>query len=798
MRQVISSGSLRRVRLLALGVPAVVVLLLSLCLLPRGPEARTRPDQKTAAANDAATVSIVYPENDSIFPPGMTAPTVLWRDDSGAEEWRISVQFADGAAAIEATVPGVHPHPGPIDERCVAPTNKPPAMTANLAGAWSWKPDAATWATIQQHSVKSAATIHVAGLRGGTKASLPGRVRISTSTDTINAPIFYRDVPLMPTQNTDGVVQPLPASAVHLINWRIRDIREPESHTVLTDTPTCLNCHSFSRDGKTMGIDLDGPNNDKGLYAISPIERHISIDDNKVVQWNTDGRAGKIRVGFMSQMSPTGRYVVSTFSGSSLGFSQTFYVRNFPDYRFLQVFYPTKGILEYYDRTTGRREPLPGADDPNYVQTGGFWSPDGKWIVFARAAARDPYVKDKPLAAFANDPNETKIQYDLYRVPFNDGKGGKPEPIAGASQNGMSNSFPKVSPDGRWIVFVQCKNGEVMRPDSQLYIVPFNGGTARRLRSNLSPMNSWHSWSPNGRWLVFSSKARGPYTQMYLTHIDEQGNASPAILVENTTASNRAVNLPEFLNVDRGAAMEDIQIPAIAVYRMIEKALDSEDAKDYAKAVSILEDATKVAPDDARLHNDLSAALYMRGENERAVVEARKALEMSPTMSQAHFNLGASLMQEGKYDEAIRELDETLNLNPGFPPGEEAMGQCYDALRKDDVALEHWRRAIRFDPQSVQALLGAARIMAGSERANLRNGKEALRLALRADDLTKDADATVLDTLGAAYAETGDYAKALAVSHHAMELATAQGDGRLQQMIAGRMELYRANRPYRN
>ena len=39
----------------------------------------------------------------------------------------------------------------------------------------------------------------------------------------------------------------------------------------------------------------------------------------------------------------------------------------------------------------------------------------------------------------------------------------------------MSNSFPKVSPDGRWIVFVKARNGQLMRPDSQLYIVPAKG-----------------------------------------------------------------------------------------------------------------------------------------------------------------------------------------------------------------------------------------------------------------------------------------------------------------------------------
>jgi len=54
-------------------------------------------------------------------------------------------------------------------------------------------------------------------------------------------------------------------------------------------------------------------------------------------------------------------------------------------------------------------------------------------------------------------------------------------------------------------------------------------------------MNSWHSFSPNGRWLVFSSKSLSPYTQMFLTHVDEEGRDSPPILIENSTAANRAV-----------------------------------------------------------------------------------------------------------------------------------------------------------------------------------------------------------------------------------------------------------------
>ncbi len=77
------------------------------------------------------------------------------------------------------------------------------------------------------------------------------------------------------------------------------------------------------------------------------------------------------------------------------------------------------------------------------------------------------------------------------------------------------------------------------------------------MRCNTPLMNSWHSFSPNGRWMVFSSKSRSPYTQMFLTHLDENGNDTPPILIENSTAANRAVNIPEFVNIAARRAAED-------------------------------------------------------------------------------------------------------------------------------------------------------------------------------------------------------------------------------------------------
>ncbi|MBN2506776.1 MAG: PD40 domain-containing protein [Verrucomicrobia bacterium] len=146
---------------------------------------------------------------------------------------------------------------------------------------------------------------------------------------------------------------------------------------------------------------------------------------------------------------------------------------------------------------------------------------------------------------FLRDGKE--FRYDLYRVPFNGGKGGRPEPLRGAAHNGRSNFFPKYSPDGRWIIYCQASNYMLLQPDSELHILPSEGGEPRRLACNLGRMNSWHTWTPDGRWLVFASKADSPYTQLYLTRINDRGEASPAVWLDRMVGRDGAANIPEFV-----------------------------------------------------------------------------------------------------------------------------------------------------------------------------------------------------------------------------------------------------------
>src|ERR1039457_1280647 len=232
------------------------------------------------APSPPAAIAIDYPEEGSIFPPEITPPTFLWRDSGiGVAFWWIDVAFGAGPATIHATSKGERMRIGKLDPDCVAGTNQPPPQLA----AHSWTPDLATWQAIKRHSVSH------------------GRVSIRTSRDPVGAPIFYRDVPLMPSELEKGVIKPLAAEAIPLVAWRVRNVGEPRSRVVLENLPLCANCHSFSADGKTMGMDLDGLHGNRGMYILAPVAPEVTIRQQEIVQWSSSAGKlkGSVRIGFM-------------------------------------------------------------------------------------------------------------------------------------------------------------------------------------------------------------------------------------------------------------------------------------------------------------------------------------------------------------------------------------------------------------------------------------------------------------------------------------------------------------------
>jgi Flp pilus assembly protein TadD len=669
------------------GLLLIAAVSLSACDRKSGPAPLAFP------AGPSGGIEIKYPLDETLFPPEIVAPTFLWSDETkGVATWMVLLRF-DGT-----------------DEVLRFPTTEP-----------HWRPSEADWANIKQRSVERDAEVAIVGVGKDADAVSSASVRIRTSTDPVGDSIFYREVPL---PFLTAVQDP------SRIRWRFGSIdSETAPPIVLEDLPVCGNCHSFSNDGSVLGLDVDY-GNDKGAYAILPVSEQMVLDDEKIITWNDYRKNdGEATFGLLSQVSPDGRYVISTVKDRAV-FVAT------PDIWYSQLFFPIKGILVVYDTQTGTFKPLPGADDPDYVQSNPTWSPDGKWVVFARTKeyrkdaitnATSVLLSEKDVPEFVEDKEPFK--FDLYRVPFNDGRGGKAEPLEGASHNGKSNYFAKFSPDGKWIVFCKAENYMLLMPDSELYIIPAAGGEARRLRANTPRMNSWHSWSSNGRWLVFSSKANTAYTQLFLTHIDEHGESTPPVVLERFTGTDRAANIPEFVPLP-AEAIAKIREQFLDAYSFLRAGMANERTGNYPAAVKAYERGLAVEPRNVELLNSLGFALFQQGKSKEAVVALEKALEVDPKHWKAHNNLALAAIDIGELEVAEAHYRESLAIKPQ-PAIYNDLGFVLEREGLHEEAVEAYRKSVKLDPESASANYNLGSILARS--GQFAEAERYLRAAIEAD-----------------------------------------------------------------
>ena len=701
-------------------------------------------------------ISIQNPLDESVFPPEMPPVLFEWADPSAADRWRITVEFASKSNTIDCLV----------QER-------------------QWRPAPTLWADMKRLTLDAPAKLTIAGHQ----APSPKRVvslattSFSTSRDEVGAPIFYREVNLPFAEAVKDPSQ---------IRWRFGSISNPQPPPiVLQRLPVCGNCHSFSSDGQVMGMDVDYANS-KASYIITKTGREMSFQPKEIITWDDFRRDdGELTFGLLSQVSPDGTRVVSTVKDKSV-----FVPR--PDLAFSQLFFPIKGILAVYDRASRTYAPLPGADDPQYVQSNPVWSSDGRDVVFARAKAYDL----KNMAGQGKvllTPDECRefvqegkpFRYDLFRVPYNQGQGGSPQPLEGASGNDQSNYFPRYSPDGQWIVFCRSANYMLLQPDSQLYIIPASGGEARRLRANTPRMNSWHSWSPNSRWLVFSSKARSPYTQLFLTHIDAAGESTPAVLLAHMTSPDRAANIPEFVNLSPDA-LARIDPQFLNDYSFERAGNEFYRAGDPDPAIAKYRQALELNPQNANAHQRLGFLLYnvkhLFGEG---LDHTRKALELDPNHGFAHSDLAVALLNERQPERAVPHLEAALAAGRPSPERQYqpavlrlSLGETYLQLAQYSKAITQFEAGLRLEPDN--STLHYRLALSLALRGDLEQCRTHYSRAVALDPAV-DTSVRLHDALSLNYAKAGRVQDAIRSAERALELARASGKTDLTSTIAERL-----------
>jgi tetratricopeptide (TPR) repeat protein len=692
---------------------------------------------------------ILYPLDGTLFPPEIVAPTFRWEDGAaGASIWLVRVELGDGQLPLDRLV----------RER-------------------QWTPTPQDWEIIKNGSREKDARVLVIGVKPGRplKIMSAAALTVRTSKDEVGAPLLYREVNL---PFIDAVIDP------SKIRWRFGSISSPQPPAViLTGLPVCGNCHSFTQDGRTLAMDVDYANS-KGSYIITPVKSEMVLATSDIITWDDYRKEdGEQTFGLLSQMSPDGRYVISTVKDKSVFVPM-------PDLAFSQLFFPIKGILCVYDRQARTFSALPGADDPAYVQSNPSWSPDGKYVVFARARAYDlQNTKGKGKILLTREECKEFVEdgkpflFDLYRVPFNDGKGGVAEPVRGASNNGMSNFFARYSPDGRWIVFCRAKSYMLLQRDSELYLIPAEGGEAQRLRCNAGRMNSWHSWSPNGKWLVFSSKAWSDYTQLCLTHIDEDGQSSPPVLLAHLTSADRAANIPEFVNA-RSDAIARIGAQFLNDYSFIRAGNEFYRHGDADNAIRQYNKVLELNPDNIEAHQKLGFLLYhVKDMPQEGMAHLLKTLALDPRNARAHYDLGMALLHQKKIDEAAAHLAEALRQMPNGLDEQYTLirvhlnlGQALLLVGKSEEARMHLAKVVELDPAHAEGHYRLAQALAGVGQMD--SALVCYAKAMKLDPRV-DVSAALHHLLANGYLQKRQFREALAHEERALALAQAQGDSEL-------------------
>lgn len=174
-----------------------------------------------------------------------------------------------------------------------------------------------------------------------------------------------------------------------------------------------------------------------------------------------------------------------------------------------------------------------------------YWSADGKWLYFCQSPnpTRDSIENDVEFSK--------KIKYNLVRIAFNEQTNtfGKIDTIVDFKVTEQTASFPRLTPDGRFLVFCLSDHGTfpIRHPESDLYIVDMTSSLSKDslwtpasrnfLMKKMEHINSpftesFHDFSSNGKWLMFSSKREDNlYSRPYFTYVDSMGTSSRPFLL---------------------------------------------------------------------------------------------------------------------------------------------------------------------------------------------------------------------------------------------------------------------------
>lgn len=268
----------------------------------------------------------------------------------------------------------------------------------------------------------------------------------------------------------------------------------------------CVNCHSFcNRSPELMTFHLRARNAGTYIYC------------NKKI--------GKIKTDFTGHLSnptypywhPSGRYIAYSLNKIFQDFHTV-------DNNIIEVYDEASDVI-VYDVENEKIIDSPLICSSNAFETFPCFSPDGNYLYFCSAQFVDSVRY-----------NFKDVHYNICRIAFENGKfGDKIDTIFNAASDSLSALFPRISPNGKYLLFTLSNYGNfsIWHNEADLKMIDISTSDTIDINIvNSDRTESYHSWSSNSHWIVFSSRRDdGLYTRPYFAHIDENGNASKPMLL---------------------------------------------------------------------------------------------------------------------------------------------------------------------------------------------------------------------------------------------------------------------------
>ena len=307
----------------------------------------------------------------------------------------------------------------------------------------------------------------------------------------------------------------------------------------------CINCHSYQN------------------YKTDNMLFHVRLSNGCTVIVN-DGKISKVNLkrdytissGVYPSWHPTAKLIAFSTNKTRQGFHTL-------NPNKIEV-YDEASDLILYDVETDSVSVI--CDDPDFLEVYPTWSPDGTYLYYCKSVPLPEELRDKDIRS-----TYQKVQYNLYRRSFDVASHdfGEEELVYDAASHDKSATLPRISPDGRYLLFVEGQYGcfHIRHNDGNIVCLPLDDSDAV-LRAqegketpsdvDLSNLNSegmpdsYPSWSSNGHWIMCSSRRDdGNFCRVYFSYFNN-GKVEKAFMLpqedpELHISLLKSYNRPEFM-----------------------------------------------------------------------------------------------------------------------------------------------------------------------------------------------------------------------------------------------------------